>query len=231
MLMDIFFPRRCPVCDGVLSFGGERIHKDCVKRLKKVGVLHCATCGRPVRDSEEFCHACRTQRHDFDGVISVYIYNDAMRSSIYRFKYAGRQEYAAYYGRELAAALLPKRAYTSVDLIIPVPLFEGKLKARGYNQAELLAAEMSKLLHIPMSAGLVKRVRATRAQKELTAAERRKNLKKAFKMGKDDVKLDSVLVVDDIFTTGSTLDEVAGVLKSAGVRRVYGVTLATGKAK
>ena len=163
--------------------------------------------------------------------------NEADRKEVFEdgrlpcFVYGNRQEYAKYYGRELAGAIAHKREMRGAGLIVPVPLFAGKLRSRGFNQAELLAREISELLNIPMASGLVERVRSTTAQKELGAFERRKNLKKAFKIRRNDVELDSIIVVDDIYTTGSTIDGVAQVLKEAGAKRVYAATLAIGAPK
>ena len=171
------------------------------------------------------------EKHDFDSGVSVYMYKGAMKNSIYRFKYGNRQEYAKYYGRELARAIAARSDMRRAGLIVPVPLHSDKLLKRGFNQAELLAGEISTLLNIPMKPGLVERVRATAAQKELGAYERRKNLKKAFKIGQNDVKLNTIIVVDDIFTTGSTIDGVARVLKEAGAKKVYAATLAIGVPK
>ena len=232
LLLEILYPGRCPVCDGILALGEGYIHKDCAGSLKRVGPHYCMKCGRPVLKEEAvYCSFCKEEKHDFDRGVSVYMYKGDMKNSVYRFKYANRQEYARYYGRELAAAIAARRDMRDAQLIVPVPLHPDKLLKRGFNQAELLGEEISSLLKIPMDAELVRRVRATRAQKELGAYERRKNLKKAFKIGQNDVKLNTVIVVDDIFTTGSTIDEVARVLKEAGAKRVYAATLAIGAPK
>ena len=232
VLLELLYPGRCPVCDGILAFGEGRIHKHCAKVLQRVGPVYCLKCGRPIfREEDAFCRHCREEKHDFDSGVSVYMYRGEMKASIYRFKYGNRQEYAGYYGRELAKAIAARRDMRAARLIVPVPLYSEKLLQRGFNQAQLLAQEVSALLKIPMKPDLVRRVRATTAQKELGAYERRKNLKKAFKIGQDDVELDSIIVVDDIFTTGSTIDGVARVLKEAGAKKVYAATLAIGVSK
>ena len=116
-----------------------------------------------------------------------------------------------------------------VDAVIPVPVHKSRLKKRGYNQAALIAGELSKRLGIPMRDGVVIRRAATGVQKELGAAERQNNLKKAFIVPGNVVKLKSVLVVDDIYTTGATVDAVAGCLKGAGVEKVYFASLCIGR--
>lgn len=117
----------------------------------------------------------------------------------------------------------------SPDVLVPVPLHRKKLKSRGYNQAACLARALGKNLGLPMDEKLVKRIRNTAPMKRLNPTERQNNLKKAFIIGRNDVKLyDRVILVDDIYTTGTTLDEIAALLKAGGVSEVYCVTLACG---
>ena len=115
------------------------------------------------------------------------------------------------------------------DVIVPVPLYGGKLRKRGYNQAACLARALGRSLELPVDEKLVKRVRNTAPMKHLNPTERQNNLKKAFIIGRNDVKLyDRIILVDDIYTTGTTLDEIAALLKEHGVSKVYCVTLACG---
>lgn len=117
----------------------------------------------------------------------------------------------------------------SPDVMVPVPLHKKKLSKRGYNQAACLARVLGKNMQLPVDEKLVKRVRNTAPMKRLNPAERQNNLKKAFNIGRNDVKLyDRIILVDDIYTTGTTLDEIAALLKSHGVSEVYCVTLACG---
>jgi ComF family protein len=154
-----------------------------------------------------------------------------MRNSIFRFKYKNRQEYAQYYGKEICRYLGKEIMKFKPDALVPVPLFKIKMQRRGFNQAELLAIEIGKNLGIPVKKNLIIRSRNTRPQKELNHAERENNLKKAFKIYQNDVKLSTVVLVDDIFTTGSTVDAIAKILKSQGIQKIYYVTLASGSAK
>lgn len=111
---------------------------------------------------------------------------------------------------------------------MPVPVHASRRRSRGYNQAELVASEMSRLTGITMYDKLVKRVRKTVPQKELSIQERQNNLKKAFNITSNDVKLKKTILVDDIYTTGSTLDAVAMELKRHGVKSVYFIALCIG---
>ncbi|WP_185752380.1 ComF family protein [Butyrivibrio sp. AE2032] len=116
-----------------------------------------------------------------------------------------------------------------IEVIVPVPMYKDKERKRGYNQAEVYAKAVSKALDIPMDNGLIKRVRNTAPMKELDAVRRRNNLKKAFIMPQNDVKFKCVLIIDDIYTTGSTIDEIAHEFQMAGVEKIYFLTLAIGQ--
>ncbi|MCR5486004.1 MAG: ComF family protein [Lachnospiraceae bacterium] len=234
ILKDILYPRRCPFCDGVLPFGGDRVCKGCRDGLKQkrlyVGDMGCRLCGRPLADpEEEYCPDCARRKRMIDGGASLFVYADEVRSSIAGFKYRGRREYADYYAKEIACRLGAWIASLHADALVPVPVSREKKRKRGYNQAELLADGIGKRLGIPVQSEAVIRIRDTAPQKDLNRLMRRKNLKRAFKIGADVVKLKTVILVDDIYTTGSTVEEIAFVLKEAGVRRVYSLTLASGR--
>ena len=137
-------------------------------------------------------------------------------------------------GRNLFSWILvvlthPSSLIRMADAIIPVPLHKTREKQRGYNQAALIARELGKRLNIPVEEEFVGRIRQTLPQKNLKGKERQNNLKNAFKIRQNDVKLNTVIVVDDIYTTGTTMDEIAGCLKRAGIREIYCISLAVGR--
>lgn len=115
------------------------------------------------------------------------------------------------------------------DALVPVPLHPERERKRGYNQAALLAQALGKRLNIPVLSDWLVRVKNTKPQKELEGTARQNNLKKAFKIVQDDVKLNTIVIIDDIYTTGSTIDAAALECRAAGVRRVFFITLAIGK--
>jgi ComF family protein len=177
---------------------------------------------------KEYCPDCENVRHGFDRAVSAFIYNDAMQDAIFRFKYQGRQEYADFFAESMSKYLGREIREFSADALIPVPLHKDRLKKRGYNQAAILSEKLGKIMGIRVEKDLVKRVRATAPQKTLTREERRKNLKKAFKLSGNGVKLTKVIIVDDIYTPGSTVDEISYLLRAAGVRSVYVATVCSG---
>ena len=148
---------------------------------------------------------------------------------IYRFKYGKRREYAEFLGWEMAKYFEDDIRKWKAEALIPVPIHKSRKQQRGYNQAELLAAELSRRTGIPMKSDLVVRLRKTIPQKLLKQSERQNNLKKAFKILQNDVKLNTIVIIDDIYTTGSTIDAVAELLLQAGVGKVYYMVMAIGR--
>ncbi len=224
--LDIIYPRHCPVCDGVLpafTFEGGRIkrgriiHRDCIKKIEFVKGSTCFKCGKPLGKNslEEYCQDCREKRHFFKRGYSVFAYR-SISGSIYRFKYMGRQEYARLYGVATRKRLGDTLKRLGIEAIVPVPMYEKKQLKRGYNQAEVYARAVSEELSIPLRTDIVKRGRNTLPMKELDALGRRNNLKKAFIIPKNDVKFKCVLIIDDIYTTGSTIDEIAHEFQIVG---------------
>ena len=226
-LLQLIFPLRCPVCDDIVTPYGEKICPDCRKKLKYVTSPWCMKCGKKLGKDEEICTDCRKIRHKFTRGRALYEYNSAA-AMIYRFKYAGRREYADFFGLEIAKYLGDFIKDVKPDALIPVPIHKKRLKKRGFNQAALLARAVGRYTGIPVDEKLVVRIKNTVPLKLLNPNERQNNLKKAFNIVKNDVKLNTILIIDDIYTSGSTVDEMSSVLHKAGVENVYFITLSCG---
>ncbi|MBO5031641.1 MAG: ComF family protein [Lachnospiraceae bacterium] len=228
-ILNILFPRRCPVCDDIVPVGEGSICSCCKAKPQYIQEPRCRRCGKQLSDDAAFlCGDCMRRKHVFDYGYALYDYQ-SMRKSIYRFKYKGRCEYAEFYAGDIAERLKDALELMGADSIVPVPVHASRLRSRGYNQSALIAAELSRLTGIPMYDRLVKRVKKTVPQKELNIQERQNNLKKAFHISSDVVKLNKTILVDDIYTTGSTLDAVALELKRHGAEAVYFITLCIGE--
>ncbi len=228
-ILDLFFPPRCPFCDEAVVSASGLVCDRCLNELHFVQDPFCMKCGKPLREKEaEYCDDCKKNPHVFKANRAVLVYDGRVRPSIYRFKYGGRKEYARCYAGLVAQNLGDWISHIQPDVIVPVPLHRKRLLKRGYNQAALFADRLGRLTGIPVMPSLAVRVKNTRPQKRLDYAGRQKNLKKAFKIRRNDVKLRHVLLVDDIYTTGSTLDALTAVFRQAGAAQVYGLTLSIG---
>lgn len=225
---ELLYPPHCPVCDEILSRPADGICAPCRARVRTVGDPYCVKCGKPLNDGQIiYCHDCGVTEHIFTRGRSLFYYED-IRESVYRFKYEGRQEYASFYADETVRVLGKEIGAWHAEALIPIPLHRAKMKKRGYNQAALFAEALSVRLGIPVLERTLVRERNTIPQKGLNREERQKNLKKAFKIVQNDVKLKTIILIDDIYTTGSTVDAVGALLRQAGAADIYVITLASG---
>ena len=229
-IKQLLYPRRCPVCDGIVIPWGEKICLDCLPKLRPLASPWCMQCGKKLPGEAEFCKSCGPGKHSYVRGRALYEYESAA-VSIYRFKYSGRQEYAEFFGEQVAEYLGDFIRSIRPEGLVPIPLHPSRRAGRGYNQAELLAREVGRRTGLPVYADWLIRVKNTAPLKRLNPKERQNNLKKAFNISGNDVKLKTVLIVDDIYTTGATVDEAAKVLKKAGVENIYFVALASGTAQ
>ena len=225
-ILDLIYPARCPVCDNAAPYG-EKICLSCMKSLKALGYPWCEKCGKKLSSGTGICNDCKTREHSFERCRSVFEY-PCISKAVYRFKYMGRREYASFFAESSVKVLGDYIALAEPDMIACVPLSDKKMLKRGYNQAGDYAKEISKLTDIPFCHSALKRVKNTAPMKLLSPSERQKNLKNAFKSGQNVVKSKRILLVDDIYTTGATMDACAKVLIEAGAESVFCMTLASG---
>lgn len=233
-LLYYLFPPRCPFCDKVLFYSmlapREFACKVCQDKPEYAEEPVCSRCGQPLEDErQEYCYDCARKKHGYKQGKALWAYKGAVKDSLYRFKYQGRREYAEYYGRELARMYGGWVKRCGVQAIVPIPISKKRMRQRGFNQAGLVAGYVGKELGIPVYQDLLLRVRDTKAQKGLNDEERKNNLKRAFKTRINKVQLDHILLIDDIYTTGSTMDEAARELRQAGAKEVYCLSVSIGR--
>ena len=235
-LTRLLYPDRCPVCGEVQEqlLAGDsamRICPECEKKLKRVVQPLCMKCGKPLeadRIRREYCADCTRVKHAFVQGRAVFVYQGAMIGSMHRFKYSNCRDYADVFAREAYETCGSWIRRISPDVLIPVPLSKKRRRGRGYNQAGLLAEALAGLTGIPEENKLLLRTVDTRPQRRLSAQERKNNLKNAFQMSKKIVQLEKVLLIDDIYTTGSTVDAASEALMRAGVKKVYVLCICIG---
>ena len=229
-LTDLIYPPCCPFCEEILTDAEkESLMCDaCRDRLTYVRSEYCMKCGRPLSsEREEYCRDCEKRNHFFTQGRSVFVYCTPVRQSLYRMKNGNRQEYAHFYAAEMNRKFGRWIQNSGIEVILPVPMYPKRKRIRGYNQAELLATELGKHTGLPVAHNLLAKRKDTHAQKSLDARGRRENLKNAFAVNYQ-FDGERILLVDDIYTTGATVDAAASALLEAGAGNVYVVTAAIG---
>jgi len=201
LITDLIYPTRCPCCSKIISY------------------------------KSDFCSECRskitpyTAEHEIKGCIAAYavcVYNDNIKEAVFLLKggVAGNGPYAFASGLN---EIIEKNGIKA-DLICPIPMFSKDIKKRGYNQCSLISAELSALSGIKWSDNALIKIKSTDAQKNLSAAERKQNLFNAFYADKEKVKNRKIILIDDICTTGATLEAAAKALNDSGAAEIYALT-------
>ena len=228
------YPKRCPICDRVADtpfFSREYpICRECRGKTEYVVEPVCKKCGKPLSDERgEFCRDCTRHTHYFTQGKALWVYKGCVKESIYRLKYGNRREYALSYAQELYRQYDGWIRRKQIQAIVPVPLHKKRRRQRGYNQAEIIAMELGRLLEIPVHSGLLLRCIHTKPQKELNDKERKNNLKNAFQTSQKEIPFTRILLVDDIYTTGSTIDGAAKALRETGAEEIYFISVSIGR--
>lgn len=193
--------------------------------LRPIGEDVCRVCGKPVKSGSTVCSECRSGKVYFRGAASVFEFSGLMQEAIYRLKYDGEVNLAPLLGAFMAEKLVEKG--WDIDLIIPVPLHPDRLSERGFNQSYLLSKEIGRECGIDVSDSILKRVVYTKSQVSLSRLERMFNVKNAFHADNgDDIKNKSILIVDDIMTTGATLNECSKAISIFSPESIYCLTAA-----
>ena len=235
-LASLVLPAPCRLCNRILDTGSPiPFCHDCMEALlQKLPEPLCAQCGRPIvsgavaeGSSLPQCHLCRSGLYAFDLARSFGAYTPRMSRAILLLKYGNVVPLGAWFALRLAGLVEHQPLSFAVDAVVPVPLDRGRLRERGYNQAELIAKPLARLLGIPFRSYLLVRTRPRPNQLRLTRRERWETVRGAYATHKA-AQVDKlrVLLVDDVFTTGATLDACSRALKGAGAAQVVCLTVA-----
>lgn len=225
-----FFPVSCVRCGKILPYDDQfRVCAGCLASLKPIEGLYCAKCGKELPDGGEHCYSCRKkQKTHFESIRAACVYEGAVKELVHKFKYGGRDYLVRIMGKMVCDVLESQSYRQEIDYVVPVPMHWLKQYLRGYNQAELLANSVSDALGKPVLKALT-RLKGTKPQYKLKKDERRKNLAECFAVTKDaaaKLKGKTLILVDDVCTTCSTIEECSRTLRRAGASRVYAVTFA-----
>lgn len=224
-LADLLFPPRCAGCDQ----GGSLFCAACLSRVQPVPAPLCRRCGAPLRDAagdgDGYCVECHHAPHYVSAIRGAALYAHPLSTAIHRFKYNGRRALGEPLGR-LMADYWQGRAVTA-DLVVAVPLHPNRRRERGFNQAQVLAAVFCRHTELPLlREGVLRRERETHQQMALGMAERRQNVAGAFGWHGPPLEGLKVLLIDDVATTGSTLEACGEALVAAGAGKVWALTVA-----
>jgi len=233
-VLDLFFPPHCVACHRL----GAWLCVDCLAAVERIQPPVCRRCGLPLSDPSmttrsevsrqwSICDRCREVPFQLDGLLACAFHSDPLRQAIHQFKYEDLRSLAGLLGKLMAEGwveLAPADA--GVDVLVPVPLHPTRQRQRGYNQSDLLARELGAYLCRPVVTDVLVRTKTTAPQVELNAQERRANVRDAFRCTGADLSGKRVLLVDDVCTTGSTLESAGVALREGGSASVWAYTLA-----
>lgn len=234
LLINYIYPRNisCIICDNPIKLNNYySLCKSCYKEIHFI-LDGCNKCGKPIvnfnleRESLITCNYCYNKTFYFDKVISCIAYNDTSKKLILDYKYKNKTYLCNYICQIMKEKFLLEEI--DVDYIVFVPLHKKRLKKRGFNQSEKIANKLSKLIDIPIL-DCISRVKNTKRLYNMNKKAREKELKNGFKVN-DNIYLlknKNVILIDDIFTTGSTVNEISKILKINSVNKIYIFTLLT----
>jgi ComF family protein len=232
-LASVLFPAPCRICaNPLLRAGRVPICDACLASFERIVAPMCEHCGRPFaspvmsQSEAALCRLCRADFYAFDRARTYAIYNDALSGAILMMKYDEVTRLGNWFAVRLAEIVAAEPKEWRADVVVPVPLHSSRQRERGYNQAELIARPLAKRLGIPFRARLLVRTKPRPPQLVLSRSEHWKSVRGAYATHKS-ARVDNlrVLLVDDVLTTGATLDACARGLKRAGASAVFGLTV------
>lgn len=230
-MLEAVFPDKCVICHDILKKRGTgALCRACRRQLHPVAEPRCKRCSKSLEISEEeLCGDCRGKDFYVKKGMALYSYDRMMQTAIANFKYGGELSCGAYFAGELVKRYGTWVKDLSPEVILPVPVHKKKLRFRGFNQAEYMAAQIGMELGIPVTGDYLIRTENTRPQKGLDVRARIENLQRSFAVIQTGRPYRNVLLVDDIYTTGATLEACGKALKEAGTNRIYFLCLCIGR--
>jgi ComF family protein len=230
-LADVLFPPACVDCEEILDEDLPfSLCRACFSEIRFIGSPLCPCCGLPYAAesaSDHPCGECLSRKQYFTALRSLGIYDSALLKAIQRFKYQGSLHVGEALGSLMASHSYPAFDMTEYDVIMPVPLHVGRLRERGFNQSLLLARVIARKFPVEIDFMTLRRAVGTAPQTGLRKEDRAANVRGAFELGdRARVKGKKVLIIDDVYTTGSTVRECARILLKGGARSVGVLTLA-----
>ena len=233
-ILDKLFPLdiTCFLCGEEIRESTHALCNDCEKEIKFPDKI-CLRCGTPIYSLAKYCLTCKNNKRYFKFARSLLIYENKVASAIKKFKYENKKFIGKYLAKFMAETFYKyEKDFGEIDYLIAVPLYPSKQKERGFNQSEILADELSKIINIPVLKNNLVRIKNTQTQTKLSYKERQENLENAFKvLNWREIKNKRVILIDDVLTTGSTINHCSMVLKNSGAKEIFVITAATTDSK
>lgn len=220
-LLEVLLPERCAACDAVLSGPGV-FCVPCEATLTPLTEPWCERCAEPGVAAGSLCRRCTREAPNFGRARSAFMHEAALAKAIHRFKYQDRPDLSRQLGALFAGAT--RQWVSAKSVVVPVPLHVSRFQQRKYDQAALLAVELSRAMQVPLHDGWVRRVRATERQVGKSEAERASNLNDAFEASPA-ARGANVVLVDDVYTTGATARSITRALETVGAKVTLVLTL------
>ncbi|MBQ6456409.1 MAG: ComF family protein [Mogibacterium sp.] len=240
VVLDLIYPPAlyCICCGKIIDASRPyRLCNDCMDSMKWIGERICLKCGKQLTEHNpgDICFSCREHPHQFDRGYTCTEYGTHERAIVFALKYDGRADIAETIGEIMADRMLAEFTNDELtgmyDVVLPVPVHQHKKRTRGYNQAALIAVGFSGRTGVISDAGILVRVKETHVMRSLSPDQRRENIRGAFAVRKhraEELRGRNIMLIDDIYTTGATIDEIASLLKKAGASRVDFLSFASG---
>lgn len=228
--LNIIVPQTCLYCKKDQRYDYKfPLCENCLKELEPIKFPYCQKCGIELKSGGALCYNCKKDKvkRYFSFSRSVFKFNPVLREAIHTFKYSGYKNIGRWLGSLMAEKFIEYKELEGFDFLIPVPISLRKKRERGFNQSEILAFEISKKTGLSVLSDVVVKIKDTKSQVGLSQNERENNLEGSFScINHDKIKGKKIIIVDDVATTLSTLNEVSKVLKKSGVKEIACYTLA-----
>lgn len=230
-VLDILFPEKCIVCHRILSDPESgRMCAICRRTVLPVTEPRCCRCSKSIDDVEgELCVDCQNRRFYVEAGYALYPYDERMQKAVRYFKYDGEAVNGLYFADQMAEQYGEWVRKICPEVILPVPVHKKRMRFRGFNQAACLAGRIGERLGIPVDLHYLVRTENTKPQKGLDSKARFRNLQKGFAVRKGGGTYQNILLVDDIYTTGATLEACGKVLNEEGAEKINFLCLCIGR--
>ncbi|MCR4624800.1 MAG: ComF family protein [Lachnospiraceae bacterium] len=216
-LLKMIFPPRCPACREPMEDDGSYIHPECEKAFKLITEPRCFKCGRHMEEAEKaLCPECESKTHMYSYGFPLFEYNDTAQKAMIDYKKNGWKRNGEYFASEIVKHLSGQIKRMKPEVLVPVPITKKRLGERGFNQSEYLAIKIGEKLGIPVEPGLLKRTGAAVQQKKLSGTARKENTDYGIECTSDNVSYRRICIIDDVYTTGGTINACASALMEAG---------------